>query len=1139
MTKMKPNLAKQKTPKKIKKGKDDDLIVDDELTESTSCRLSKRKQDLPPRDLLSRNETDENFVEDEAKKKRGRPPKKKQKLPLSASEEAKRSDEKTEIDIETDVATPPESKDEETPKRKRGRPPKLTPVAAITSQAESSKVPGSYSYGTRGREKKVKCESSSNIPASSEANDDEEQRRRKTRTTKTRKKSTTPDNTSKEVVAEQEDSSGKNRFGPKEQRTCPHCHTVMSSIFGLAYHIKHQVCRREDEQNKAYVNIKRQGKNEVPFPQIRPGASFITLFGVVMVVKDDRIPEDYGTTFVGEKEKQESKQIRDRKPRKHKGKSTGHMQSQYNLLHKSMLRQLYGNEEYSCCISSRCMPVDHNFSSKVIRTRCAQENWPVESKAHPHEANHINVNPMEPADSYPNRIVECVLLPDMRKRVYGEDEDEGEECTNLMKADVAKRTVTQAMAEAVNLTSSKPLNQYIEPKTGTEARIFMQRRLLHTLYNPDIPVYVCLFCGQHFNSSVGHKGHINTKSCLRSKLKKEENITLKTNEGEKLVSESGEHVSVASNRRPIRKASLKPKRDAPVQENGTGSSKTLLSSFIHFDPLESAVYPAVVQSLLGPILSTGAEFRLARRRRGVSMTLVHISGLDSAQECEITTDEDKKQARQDLETQDDSSFSGCSAYSSQKKTRRTAPSAKSNTISLASATIRGGIPTKPKRISNHTGPYQPKVCEDFAEIIRDLDAGKFPSMNRYYGAHADLCCVPYCKCEGQTLYCCEFCSNVSHFECLQRRVIVKNWDPEGDFICHVCFRHVLGRRARNERRQKLKEERRAAKNPERFVIPVINPMKSVNPFKFDSMKTGMYPEVYKSLEFLRKGAKTNILEKSAMRRKRNKLKKELKEEESLDMDTKPDHSSTLEEAAQSTVTNAMIIDTLVLAEEIRAGRYPSMKQFDGAHENFCLLCKKDEDYEDDEEGSCRDHLYYCDFCEKAEHMSCLRNRVTIREIDPETDDFMCHRCILTVCQRRLRAEKRRLQKREEALEKAGIDNSNPLYQINTGIPTSATALEREVEFEQSTDFDSHTNSYEGCSNGGLGGLVCCEQCTESYSRFLSCTAKEIESQTVSSVGREVSEMLELLEDAKMRLQQVLETSEANEFRRSLFSPGCY
>ncbi len=53
----------------------------------------------------------------------------------------------------------------------------------------------------------------------------------------------------------------------------------------------------------------------------------------------------------------------------------------------------------------------------------------------------------------------------------------------------------------------------------------------------------------------------------------------------------------------------------------------------------------------------------------------------------------------------------------------------------------------------------------------------------------------------------------------------------------------------------------------------------------------------------------------------------------------------------------IIIDIQPLAEEVRAGRYPSMKVYTGEHLNICYLCKT--------EG---DDVFHCEFCVNSEHL---------------------------------------------------------------------------------------------------------------------------------------------------------------------------
>jgi hypothetical protein len=213
----------------------------------------------------------------------------------------------------------------------------------------------------------------------------------------------------------------------------------------------------------------------------------------------------------------------------------------------------------------------------------------------------------------------------------------------------------------------------------------------------------------------------------------------------------------------------------------------------------------------------------------------------------------------------------------------------------------------------------------------------------------------------------------------------------------------------------------------------------------------------------------------------------------------------------------IIVDTRPLVEEVRAGRYPSMKVYNGEHLNICFFCKTKSD-----------DVFHCEFCANSEHMGCLKSKITILDLEPD-DEFMCHRCIQTVLARRARAERRRLEKLNEAKTAAGSSAGLALEQAK-----NAAALKREVIWSQS-EFDQHVSSYSKCPTGGPGGLICCGPCTSSYSRLLSETAKEMEVQTLSGVGREVSELIELLHDAQNRLKQALDVSNGNSIKRSMLS----
>ena len=218
--------------------------------------------------------------------------------------------------------------------------------------------------------------------------------------------------------------------------------------------------------------------------------------------------------------------------------------------------------------------------------------------------------------------------------------------------------------------------------------------------------------------------------------------------------------------------------------------------------------------------------------------------------------------------------------------------------------------------------------------------------------------------------------------------------------------------------------------------------------------------------------------------------------------------------------NPVVIDSQVLAMECDGGRYPSMNRFNGAHLTECVLCTRID--ADDE-----DPLVECDFCKNIVHQICLNKKmlnkdppIIVREQEPH-DSLMCHDCLMYCLARRVRAESRRISKWHYELSRVGLTHPD------------AANLAEEVDMSSSVGKKDDVPTYSRCPNGGHGGLICCAYCTASYSRFLSNTAKEMESQSVSKAGQEVNELLDLLADAKQRLLNAADVRQANEVRRKL------
>jgi len=67
-------------------------------------------------------------------------------------------------------------------------------------------------------------------------------------------------------------------------------------------------------------------------------------------------------------------------------------------------------------------------------------------------------------------------------------------------------------------------------------------------------------------------------------------------------------------------------------------------------------------------------------------------------------------------------------------------------------------------------------------------------------------------------------------------------------------------------------------------------------------------------------------------------------------------------------------------------------------------------------------------------------------------------------------------------------------------------------------FDNPNISYEIlCPHGGAGGLICCAYCTSYYSKYLSKSVKDMETQRIANLGSEVKDLLQFTKDAKAKL----------------------
>jgi hypothetical protein len=56
-----------------------------------------------------------------------------------------------------------------------------------------------------------------------------------------------------------------------------------------------------------------------------------------------------------------------------------------------------------------------------------------------------------------------------------------------------------------------------------------------------------------------------------------------------------------------------------------------------------------------------------------------------------------------------------------------------------------------------------------------------------------------------------------------------------------------------------------------------------------------------------------------------------------------------------------------------------------------------------------------------------------------------------------------------------------------------------------------------CPTGGPGGLICCEVCTATYSKYLSATYQDVEEQRTSKVAGELTQLVGFMTNTKKKL----------------------
>jgi hypothetical protein len=195
---------------------------------------------------------------------------------------------------------------------------------------------------------------------------------------------------------------------------------------------------------------------------LEPGSQFVTAYGVVEVVTDERavptatkIPQNVADLCKSYNSSHTKQQIQIRKLHS-------------SVAVKSLLRRSHLRDYYEQNLTTRKTVWKAYFGGDPRKIPADLHTQPVKMPVP------TKTDPLNPADCFPDRIVECVLIPDERNRFLGLTEELG------------KSDASQGI-------------------TGT--RLFMRRRLLTDPYIVNGDVFLCKSCGRSFTSKPGCKYH--------------------------------------------------------------------------------------------------------------------------------------------------------------------------------------------------------------------------------------------------------------------------------------------------------------------------------------------------------------------------------------------------------------------------------------------------------------------------------------------------------------------------------------------------------------------------------------------------------------------------------------------------------
>lgn len=246
----------------------------------------------------------------------------------------------------------------------------------------------------------------------------------------------------------------------------------------------------DDDAKKRRTDSARSNK-------LKKGAQFITKFGIVEVIADDRLPKDHCKSTI---DKNAVRSFLKRRDRFHERKLLVLDQVAAGTRNRrEELKKIYLESKSTINGNGTSLPQQKvwalyckSLTSKQILTEGL--SW-VCGNAAAEKANRIQTgleeDPRSPKDHYLDRIVECKLVQDER---------------DVLVVTIGDRTSSDDAQESNDLVFRREIPSY--PKNPFPMRLFLSRRELTREYDSSKPNYKCDSCGKEYTYRSGITVHI-------------------------------------------------------------------------------------------------------------------------------------------------------------------------------------------------------------------------------------------------------------------------------------------------------------------------------------------------------------------------------------------------------------------------------------------------------------------------------------------------------------------------------------------------------------------------------------------------------------------------------------------------------